>query len=243
MKLLKHIIEPKRLLIVWQNLQEGSSAGRRYIVGELILAENNEVELRYFKDCEDFKEASNLGFKGYSIFDKDQAVYTQNVMDTLKRRIPPRQRADFQDFLRYYRIESKAGFQMTDFALIGYTGAKLPGDSFSFVHTFENAPIPCEMTIDVAGARHYCQEFNNLQSLVNASVSFTSEPNNPNDSQAVVIKTINNERLMPIGYVNRAQTKTFNKWMQNYHLEGIIERVNGTPEKPNILLYVKVMAE
>jgi hypothetical protein len=214
-----------------------TGTGRRYIIGELERIGDNVI-LHYFKNNQDFKDAIKLGFKGYSIFDINQDVHDLNIMSTLERRIPLSQRTDFDDFLRYHRIEPNVGRKMSEFALLGYTGGKLPGDAFSFVHTFEEANIPCELTIDVAGARHYKEYLPPLGTLLGKQVSFQAEHENVQDPMAVAIK-IRNVKL--IGYVNRAQTATFNKWIaNNYEIDGTIERINGTSDRPNILLYVKV---
>lgn len=240
MHLLPHIMEPKRLLVVWQTLREDSECqsgtGKRYIVGELERVHDN-ILLRYFVNSQDFKDALKRGFKGFSIFDVTQEVHELNVMKTLERRIPPRQRTDFDNFLIYHRIDPAIREQMTDFALLGYTSGKLPGDGFSFVHTFEEAPIPCEVTIDVAGIRHYKDSLPPLETLIDVPVNFKLDPANPEDPRAVAIEIQGGVR---IGYVNRAQTHTFHQWLRHYRVEGIIERVNGAVDRPNILLYIKV---
>ena len=240
MQLLSHIIEPKRLLVVWQTPQENltyqGGTGKRYIVGELERI-NNTIVLRYFSNSQDVKDALTLGFRGFSIFDISQEVHDLNVMSTLERRIPPRQRTDFNDFLIYHRIEPAVGQDMSDFALLGYTGGKLPGDGFSFVHTFEEAPIPCELMIDVAGIRHYKDAHLPLETLINSPVIFKPEPDNPQDSEAIIIET---QEGKCIGYVSRAQTDTFHKWLRHHRVNGIVERINGATDRPTILLYVKV---
>lgn len=239
MTLLKQIIEPERLLVVWQCLQDGHCRGKRYIVGELRYLDNKEIKLSYFSETEDFQKAKGFGFKGFSIFGIDTSCHTQNVMETLRRRILSRQRGDFNDFLQYYRITPEAGKEMSDFALLGYTGGNLPGDNFTFIHTFENASLPCELIIEVAGISHYMQDLENLENLENLSVYFEAEPNNIQDSNAVVIKTKDNRKL--IGYVNRAQTEIFNKWISNKNkVEAHIERINGTISRPSLLLYLTV---
>lgn len=238
MNLIQHIIEPNRLLIVWQSPQDGTGSGKRYVIGELKLDQSNNVLLRYFKMSKDFQEALKHEFKGFSIFDTKEENHTQNVMEMLNRRIPSRQRTDFPDFLKYYRIAPEIGSQMTDFALLGYTGAKLPGDGFSFVHTFENALAPCEIAIEVAGARHYSKKFENLNELVDTPVVFTAEPDNQEDLNAITITL--KDTCKKVGYINRAQTEIFHKWLENNNVNAHIERINGTPERPNILLYVKV---
>src|SRR4051812_28394155 len=125
MHLIQKIIEPKRLLIIWQALQNEIGTGKRYIVGELEHQHNNTL-LRYYLNTPDFKDAIALGFKGFVFFDLNQEIHDLNVMGALARRIPPRERTDFDDFLRYNRIEPSVGRTMSDFALLGYTGGKLP---------------------------------------------------------------------------------------------------------------------
>ena len=237
MNLIQHIIEPNRLLIVWQNLQDGTGSGKRYVIGELRLDQGNTT-LHYLKMSKDFKAALECGFKGFSIFDIEKEVHKENVMEMLSRRIPSRQRNDFSDFLKYYRIDPDIDLKMTDFALLGYTGAKLPGDGFSFVHTFENALAPCEITIEVAGVRHYSKEFENLNELVDTPVVFTAEPDNQEDPNAITITLKDTGKK--IGYINRAQTGIFHQWLKNNSTNAHVERINGTPERPNILLYVKI---
>lgn len=243
MHLINNIIEPKRLLMVWQTLDRSESAGqpqggvgKRYVVGELRQADKGVV-LRYFKDSQDFKDAKELGFEGYPAFDISKPEHT-NVMSALERRIPPRERSDFSEFLKYHRIAPGAAGSLSPFALLGYTGGKLPGDSFSFVHTFEEAPIPCELTVEVAGFRYYkgMDLLKQGNSLVDRPVQFKAEPENPYDSHAVAIYSDGE----PIGHVNRAQTEAFNKWLQCCRIEGNVERVNGRLDRPSVLLYVKV---
>lgn len=237
MSLLEQIIEPERLLIVWQGLQDGRCAGKRYIVGDL-RPDNNKLTLCYFPDAEDFKKAKEYGFKGFSIFGIDTPCHTQNVMETLQRRIPSRQRGDFNDFLRYYRIHPEAGIKMSDLALLGYTGGHLPGDNFTFIHTFENATLPCDLVIEVAGARHYIQNFENLEELENVDIIFKADPDNHNDDKAVLIQTVQSGKI--IGYINRAQRETFNNWLKTAQLTARVERINGSLNRPNVLIYVSV---
>ena len=58
---------------------------------------------------------------------------------------PPRSRGDFGRFLGALRI--KADAEISDFALLGYSGAKLPDDDFTVIHPFENASVPFEFMV------------------------------------------------------------------------------------------------
>lgn len=240
--LINNIIEPSRLLMIWQELDKINEVqtGRRYIVGE-ILRDDDQWILRYFSNRSDYKEALDLGFEGFSIFPIAQETHKNNVKAVLERRIPPRERGDFDDFLRYHRIEPKVGREIvSDFALLGYTGGKLPGDNLSFVHTFEDAVPPCEITIEVAGVRHYTK-IDELRNLLGCSVRFIEEPDNQYDPEAIRIETKDTFKM--IGYINRAQTETFHSWLsssENYEIKAVIERVNGTLSRPSVLLFVQV---
>lgn len=56
--------------------------------------------------------------------------------------------------------------------------------------------------------------------------------------QANVIKTKDDGET--VGYVNRAQTGIFNQWLRNnVQLIANIERVNGSSDRPNMLMYVR----
>lgn len=248
MRLLHHIIEPKRLLMVWQTLsrdtEENTSkpqvgTGKRYIVGEVLRENDDTVALHYLKNSRDFQDAQACGFEGYPAFSIDHEIHRTNVMDALERRIPPRERTDFKDFLRYHRIAPEEGQNISEFALLGYTGAKLPGDGFSFVHTFEEASTPCEITTEVAGFRHYTgmDLLSQPNGLLGMPVRFKTEPENRFDPNAVAITTLTGE---PLGHINRAQTPVFNRWLHHNHLEGTVERVNGKIDRPSVLLFVEV---
>lgn len=247
MRLLKNIIEPKRLLIAWQkpdgastslsneNLsQEYRPKGKRYIVGELVCKNNREFTLHYFLNTEDFKEAMNQGFQGYPAFDIS-LEYHRNVFDIFARRIPPRSRSDFDEYLKFYRISP--GVEISDFALLGYSGAKLLSDGFSLIHPFENVVLPCELTIEVAGFR-YGQGMDkiNQEGFLGHEVTIKEEPENEFDQEAIGIFYDD----IRIGYINRGQKNTFHNWLQHNTVKAVIERINGSKLRPNVLLYVWV---
>src|SRR5208282_4288744 len=99
MPLLQQIIEPKKLLLVWQKVDRSeagqSRSGHRHIVGELLHRPGEQVVLHYFKNAEDFKKAQQHGFEGYPAFGIEQETHETNVMDAFQRRLPPDTRADY----------------------------------------------------------------------------------------------------------------------------------------------------
>jgi hypothetical protein len=243
MRYIEHIVEPDRLLLSWQ----AKSERQRMFVAELIRNGDN-ADLVYLKKNEDFSKAQSLGFEGYpgkaqgSGFDShpgftiEKEVH-ENVLGSFMKRLPPRSRGDFGRFLNALRIKSEAKDEISNFALLGYSGAKLPDDDFTIIHPFERASVPFELMLPVQGYRHY-QEQLPLDSLdTDMQADFEVEPDNKFDPEAIKIM-ING---LTAGYVCRGLTGSFHKWMKSgLTISAYVERINGTPQKPAIYLYVSI---
>ncbi len=133
MRYIEHIVEPDRLLLSWQT----SSERLRMLVAELI-RNGNDADLVYLKESEDFLKVQSLEFEGYPGFVIEKDIH-KNVLTSFMKRLPPRSRGDFGRFLDALRIKTEAKDEISDFALLGYSGAKLPDDDFTVIHIFENA--------------------------------------------------------------------------------------------------------
>lgn len=230
MHTIRHIFEPSRLPLVWQD-PTGESRDR-LVVGEL-RREESELVFSYCTGSPDFEKAEQLGFRGYPAFRKFDQTYREGVAEAFLRRIPPRKRTDFDKYLDNFRLPTDS--PITDLALLAYSGAKLPSDGFSFVHPFDGVSSDCELLMEVAGFRHQSQI--PLQDLnVGALAEFEPEPENPFDANSV--KVLIENKL--IGYVNRIQTTSFNRWISSCHLRAWVERLNGRPERPLVYLFVEV---
>ncbi|TAE32399.1 MAG: hypothetical protein EAY65_06875 [Alphaproteobacteria bacterium] len=131
--MLTHIIEPKRLLLTWQASQGESCGGKRHVVAELCRENSNSshITFRYNSDSSDYREAIAKGFQGYPAFSLQHQNHNHDVLAAFARRIPSRKRGDFLEYLSYWHISPQAGESMSDFALLGYTGAGLPSDGFN----------------------------------------------------------------------------------------------------------------
>lgn len=228
MKFIEHILEPQRLLLVWQG-SEGSSRSRRAIA-ELIRQADGPVQLRYLTDTEELKAAQAEGFICFPAFRKLEQSYDLGVVDTFMRRLPPRSRGDYAQYLEQFRLRPE--MQISDFALLAYTGAKLPSDGFSIVNPLENITTDADVLIEVAGFRHHA----NLDSKVirpGESARFLGEPDNPHDPNAVAILV----RDQKIGYVPRQQTLAVRQLATAGAIEACVERVNGRPDRPLVYLF------
>ncbi len=229
MQYIEHITEPDRLLLSWQ-----APDRRRLIVAELRRS-GPFIDLAYLSDSEEFRQAKDKGFEGYPGF--EIGTYHVNVLDAFAMRLPPRSRSDYCRFLKALRIKEDAKDTVSDFALLGYSGARLPDDTFMIIHPFDLAIPPFELMVEVQGYRYYMDEtpYESLQREMVAT--FCKEPENEFDSQAIAI-LLDGKR---IGYVCQGLTESFHKWMDaGLEIKATLERINGTPERPLVFLYVVV---
>ena len=230
MRYIEHIVEPDRLLLSWQTAGERL----RMFVAELIRSGDNDADLVYLKESEDFSRAKSLGFEDYPGFDIKKDVH-KNVLTSFMKRLPPRSRGDFGRFLEALRIKPDA--EITNFALLGYSGAKLPDDDFTVIHPFKNASPPFELLLPIQGYQHYQEQLPLTELSEDMQAAFEVEPDNPTDPEAIKI-IIDGIR---VGYVCRGLTVSFHKWMQSgLTISAYVERINGTGQDPKVYLYVSV---
>lgn len=230
MHFIKHFIEPTRLLLAWQSSNEAHRF--RYIVGELSCFDN-EVTLRYLTKTKDFNLAQEKGFEGYPAFPLTQEVY-QQVLDTFMRRLPPRTREDFPQYLEGLRLPSNT--ELNDFTLLGYSGGKLLSDGFSIIHPFDNVPTTCELLAEVVRFRHLPEEQRIIK--LGDTVSFLIEDSHPATHEPAVRIIVNQKEL---GYINRGLVPTFLDWIKNNRIKNAwIEKFNGTAGRPAAYIYVEI---
>ncbi|HEY9280511.1 MAG TPA: HIRAN domain-containing protein [Eoetvoesiella sp.] len=230
---LSYIVEPEGLLLTWQPQDEQARPRTRRIVAEIDLKNDNQATFRYLKNTADFQTAIEAGFKGYPAFDLGADEISTGVIETFLRRLPPRKREDFAEFLALHRLPFP--FPYSDIALLGYTGARLPSDGFSLVPVFPKDAVPCDLLLEIAGFRHI-EGVSTAQLKVNDPVIFAIDHNNPVDSDAIAI----NHNKVCIGYVNRALKNTFHGWLKTKKVMATIDRINGKPEHPLIYLRIAV---
>jgi hypothetical protein len=233
MRYIEHLIEPDRLLLSWQALESKNRS--RYVVGELV-RKDGKIVLNYFQDSEDFQQACQLGFSGHPAFriKNNLIAYDNQVLEAFTRRIPPRSRSDFYRYLELRGLNPNA--KISDFALLGYVGARLPDDGFELVHPFDNTNEPFEFITEVAGFRHE-SEVSADTITIDTSVQFHPEPGNQYDKNAIRIE-MDGKKL---GYVDRGRLELFHRHlMEGHSISGVIMRKNGTAERPLIYIYTRV---
>jgi hypothetical protein len=180
----------------------------------------------------DFRSAVGKSFSGYPAFPVGETEYTDSVMDAFMRRLPPRSRGDYSKYLEQWRVP--VGGNLSDFALLAYSGAKLPSDSFSVVWPLAEVTAPGEILLEVAGFRYQGIRLNELE--IDMPVAFVPEPDNETDSKALRMEV--GGRC--IGYVKRVQRDVAMSWLARYDVDARIERFNGTAERPLVYVFCRL---
>jgi len=235
MNLIENIIEPKRLFLAWQPDRNSDESRKRRIIAEFTKEENNNVGLKFLDETEDFKKACQSGLLNYPHFlpnRKDMGKGIPPFIINFLRRIPSRKRSDFNLFLESIRIDPTV--TISDFAILGYSGALLPSDSFSLIHPFDDADQPCELLIEAVGFRYH--EGMGLNLKIGDEVHILPEPDNPVDPNAIKIEY--DGKI--IGYANRFLTTAFHIWLKKWKVSAEIEKIVTRGAKPKVMIFVRV---
>ncbi len=238
--IIKHVVEPQRLLLTWQSLSDQATR-TRFAVGELTTTP--QPSFRYYG--EDEFEAVNgrppgfirsIGYTQYPAFNTTHAVHTHGVVAAFMRRLPPRNRKDFDAYKQHFLIGPTT--TLSDVSLLALTEARLPSDGFSFIDPLDDPSPPRELFVEVVGHRHYAGACS-LVGAMGETADFVAEPENPHDPNAIFVEV----RSRKVGYINRFQCATFLTWMKQGRLDAAIERMTGESGRPRLHLFVRVAAE
>ena len=220
-------VPTRRALLVWQRPLEMPGPRDRCPVAELVQREGG-VSFAYLGD-DSLSVAREAGFSGYPGLPLGSEGLDRIAMDILMRRLPPRERPDFPDFLERYGLPAQNTY--TDLSLLAYTGARLTSDSFSISETFDGFARPFRYVFDVAGNRHYLEAYRDL--IVGEPLFFEHEPENPVDPNAV--KIVRTDRTC-VGYVNRLQAEVVGNWLNSGRIVASVYRVNGRADYPRLFV-------
>ncbi|WP_253343327.1 HIRAN domain-containing protein [Proteus mirabilis] len=231
MRILEKIIEPTRLLLTWQPPEGGS----RFLVA-IIRRDNENYQLEYQLDTLDFQRAVEKGFSGHPSFDLKQRVHTSNVLEPFLRRLPPKKRTDFAEYLELHKLPSP--FEFSDFALLGYTGAKSPADGFAFVIDLDGISEESEHILEVAGTRYLVNEGLDLSVVhIGERVQLQKEPENLYDSNAIAIY---HPKAGKLGYINKVLCTALEVKVRKNKVSAFILKKNGTEDRPLIYLLLEI---
>lgn len=238
MSSIRHLCEPTRLLLTWQGLESATSkeARSRYVVGELTPTNGGSgAKFRYLRGTPDFETAQKFGFQGHPAFRlAGNELVLEDVLPTFMRRLPPRKREDFPAYLQRHMLPSP--FLLSDFALLGYTGARLPSDGFALSPEFDCSELPCELVTELAGTRHHASFADVEDVKVGDVATLVLEPENMSDHEAIRVE-IGGKKM---GYINRVIKSNVHGWLNCAHVSAVVCKKNGTPERP--LIYITLTA-
>lgn len=223
-------LEPNRLKLIWQS---NGTDRNKYVVGELVRS-GDQVSLSYARYTNDYARAFLSGFVGHPAFPLASAVYHQNVTEVFSRRIPPKTRGDFGAYLAKNRI--KYSDTLSDFTILGYTGAYLPSDGFSFAVDWRYQEFPLIFMMEISGFRHHQGMNLAMSDLLEKQVLFVPEPGNIYDPQAIKIQIGD----VQIGYVPRYYCAEFANWLSFINVYAHVERIDGALINPKVYLFVAV---
>jgi hypothetical protein len=235
---IERVSEPRRLFLAWQ-APDHMNDRHRWAVGVLEPA-GDDCTLRYFYSGSGFERQNpgrsfdqllGLGYHGYPAFPLRRETHVGGVLSAFMRRLPPRTRSDFEEYKRQFRLSP--GLSISDFALLGRTEAKLPSDGFSVVDPLDAAADHCDLMLEVAGYRYYAKD---VRIAPGDPVAIQAEPSNAFDPDAVMIC----DGGLKIGNINRLQAGTFQQWLTDRRVSGVVERLNGPPERPRAFIFVRV---
>jgi hypothetical protein len=239
---IERITEPKKLFLAWQ-APDHMGERYRWAVGTLEPRDSaGRLELRYFRAGPEFErfnpkhtyeQLMTLGYAGYPGFSLKKNTHERGVSEAFMRRLPPRRRPDFSEYMRQFRLTP--GLNLSDLSLLGRTEAKLPGDGFSVVDPLDPNDKCCDLLLEVAGYRYYFDKLD-VEPNVDDPVEVSAETDNAYDSYAVQFLV----RGRKIGNVNRLQAPTLLRWLAECRVSGVIERLNGKVDRPRAFVFVAV---
>jgi hypothetical protein len=236
---IERIVEPKKLFLAWQ-APEHLKDRHRWAVAEILPRADGDATLRYITDDDEFRalnsdrgmtEMARLGYAGFPAF-RGGNIHEKGVLSALLRRVPSSRRADYQEYLQ--AIGFAEGVQPSKLALLSHTEAKLPSDGFSVVDPLDATDDDLDTVLELAGSRYYLsQPFSNY---VGQDVELRPEPENIFDKCAIQAYA---EGCL-LGYINRLQAPVIGKWVADRKIQAQIHRVNGSPERPRVYIFVRV---
>lgn len=224
-------IQTRRALLTWQRPLEQPGSRDRFAVAELLQCEGG-VAFSYL-DEEALAPALDAGFGGYPGLALGEAHEADTALDVLVRRLPPRVRPDFDDFMETFGLSPQADF--SGLSLLAYTGARLTGDSFGVTETFEGFDRPFRYVFDVSGYRHYRNDAPDL--AIDEPVVFRHDVTNEYDPHAVEVARQDGARL---GYVNRLQAQTVRGWIEHGNIDARVFRATGRTAYPRLFVMADI---
>ena len=179
------------LYVIWKDPQ----SRRNYTVGKI--TQNGKY---YFEYCFDYKEAMKVGWELMKAFPTEKVYENETLFAAFAGRLPDPKRKGIESILKKYGLEEYNAFE-----LLRKSSGRLPIDTYEFIDPIFPEDEIIEREFFLMGTRYYlgCKGkncTNRLNLSEGEEVYFTCEPENVEDSNAVVVK---NKKGDKIGYIPR----------------------------------------
>lgn len=184
--------KPLELWMIWQNTE----TRQRYHIGRL-QHEDGVFTFSYEKKGYRRKlaEAMDNGYRPHLAFPDTKKTYTSRTLfGPFARRLPDSRRPDHFSILQ----ELGLSLDSTKMDVLRATGGVLATDSYEFVSPILVENNLFDLEFFVAGWRHYNGEQMIDQLNLDDSIEFSLDPDNKYDDKAVVVMSVNGEKL---GYI------------------------------------------
>ncbi|NMA90336.1 MAG: DNA-binding protein [Amphibacillus sp.] len=183
---------PFELWLVWQNVE----TRQRYHVGRLF---HDDGLYTFSYEVKGYRrklgEAMDNGYRPHLAFPDTNKIYTSHTLfGPFARRLPDTRRPDYQSVLQRLGLSSEC----TEMDVLRATGGILATDSYEFVSPIIVEGNHFDLDFFVAGWRYYDGDQVIDQLQIGDSIEFSLDPMNVQDHKAVVVMSINGEKL---GYI------------------------------------------
>ncbi len=224
--------QTRRALLTWQQPIRERGRRDRMAIGELV-QHADRVAFDYLP--EGVEAAREQGFDGYPGLTQEDG---EAAMRVLLRRLPPRGRGDFGEYLEAHGLAGQA--ELSDLSLLAYTGARIISDSdgFGVTETFEGFERPFRYPFEVAGYRHYRDAVAPLEP--GDTMRLRRDDDNPKDPNAVEVVTAQGARA---GYINRLQAPVLRAWMEGGEIALRVFRIGTRPAYPRLFVMADIGGE
>lgn len=231
--MIENPIQTERALLTWQRPLSAGGRRDRFAVGEFRQSPDGVI-FEYLPE-EMLQTARSQGYRSYPGLLPSAERTSSEALSVMMRRLPPRDRSDFPDFMRAFGLSPQADF--SDLSLLAYTGARVKSDSDSFgiTETFDGFDQPFDYVFDIAGVRHYLATLN--ATAEEDDVTFRHEANNDFDPRAIEVL---NSRGLRLGYLNKLQAPKMLEWLATGSVVARVFRKNGRPDYPRLFVKAQI---
>lgn len=181
---------PFELWLIWQNVE----TRQRYHVGRLLHNDDGIYSFSY--ETKGYRrklaEAMDNGYRPHLAFpDTNKTYISHHLFGPFARRLPDSRRPDYSSVLREMGLSTEC----TEMDILRATGGILATDSYEFVSPIFIDNNLFDLDFFVAGWRYYNGDQIIGQLQVGDRVEFSLDPGNDYDNKAIVVMSVNGEKL------------------------------------------------